>query len=444
MATHLHTDGEMGTPLSGQSEASEASCDFTPQAFIDRLDVEAARAIAVDAHRARMPSPPSDMPSPPSDVTCLVVEPPHFGTHNVVYELRFSDGTSWVMRIPFAWSAVALRRNLIGHQFIASHTSLPVPKIHAYSFDSDNALGQPYTILDSVRGTLLADVWNDPTWWTSSRTKSRTLSSLARHMVQLASLEFSQIGLLDVDDVTGIHHIAEFTSDFVLDPAAASAPRGPFDTQREYLSALLNSATGGTIKPNYLVFLMLNEEIADSRYNLGPFSLCHPDLNYHNVFVDDESGEISALIDWDDLSSRPLQVGALAYPEWLMADWDPTMYQDLKQVGPFDSVEDLHLYRTVYLDAVRAFGGDICADVTRNSHVMSALITALTFPPSRVGIMLQLGKLVFGSASIVARILTGMHASIWRNGREGQVVQMPGTSRMSTYPQLTSCVVKSL
>lgn len=408
----------MSTPLS--SNSSNASSDR--DGFIRDLNLDAARAIALDAYCA-------SMQSRSSDVTCLVVEPPSEGSYNVVYELRFSDGTSWALRIPFEYDADTLRRDLIGHQFIASHTSLPVPKIHAHSLDADNALGHPYRIMDFARGTRLVDVWYDRTWWNSSRTKERTLSSLARHMVQLASIEFSQIGLLDIDESTGMHRIVAYPSRLALNTAATGPdyPLGPFETQFDYLTALLNSAMIGTANTDYVMYPIFVGEMPNRAYNSAPFTLCHPDLDSQNVFIDDETGEISALIDWDNVASMPRELGALTYPAWLTVDWDPVMYESYKRHDRYDSADDLTLYREMYLGAVRAVGGDACAEVTRNSHITSAVRIGLVIPHSTRGIMLQLGKLVCGSAELVLDFVNGVRGQRWLRRDPGKTLCMDGT-----------------
>jgi Phosphotransferase enzyme family len=54
-------------------------------------------------------------------------------------------------------------------------------------------------------------------------------------------------------------------------------------------------------------------------WNKGPFVLCHDDLNVQNILVDPATGHITAILDWDYASVKPLQ-SLLAYPESLR--WD--------------------------------------------------------------------------------------------------------------------------
>ncbi|KZV80648.1 hypothetical protein EXIGLDRAFT_780691 [Exidia glandulosa HHB12029] len=282
------------------------------------------------------------------------------GAANAVYDLRFSDGSAWVIRIPFPHSESSMRRNENGHFFVASNRSIPIPKVHSYALDSNNALGHPYMIMDFAQGTRLIDVCH-----------------LARHMVQLSSLEFTDIGQLERDDATGEHFIAAFSSRLKQCPMAKGPDYaiGPFRTQNEFFKALLNSArVDAPPWPELALMEFFTSTLLDPRYNDGPFTLCHPDFDCQNVLIDNTTGEVTAIIDWDGSCALPRQLGALSYPSWLIVDRNPWVYESSKNTNHFD----LHEYRTIYVDAIRACGGDALADTTLNSHIASAIYAALS------------------------------------------------------------------
>ncbi|KZV82776.1 hypothetical protein EXIGLDRAFT_729287, partial [Exidia glandulosa HHB12029] len=245
-----------------------------------------------------------------------------FGWYHVVYGVRFFCGSWCLLLLRFAAWLRVLRCGFFASFFIASRTSLPVPKLHAYSLDCDNALGHPYMIMDFARGTRLVDVWYDKKWWTGARSKTNTLRSLARHMVELSSIEFDRIG--------------------------PDYPLGPSTTQHEYLRALAASLQLGMPNPYSLMVELFIGTLPDPRYDSAPFTLGHPDLVSQNVFMDDDTGEVSALIDWDGVAVVPRQLGALRYPSWLTVDWDPVAYEEYKDADEYDHADELHVYRAAY------------------------------------------------------------------------------------------------
>ncbi|KZV83170.1 hypothetical protein EXIGLDRAFT_324047 [Exidia glandulosa HHB12029] len=222
--------------------------------------------------------------------------------------------------------------------------------------------------MDLARGTRLVDVWYDKKWWTGARSKTNTHRSLARHMVELSSIEFDRIGTLERNDATGEYFVAPFASRHELACLLEGPdyPLGPFRTQHEYLRSLAASLLLGMPNPYSLMVELFIGTLPDPRFDSAPFTLEHPDLDSQNVFIDDDTGEISALIDWDGVAVLPRQLGALRYPAWLTLDWNPLSYMEYKNVGQYDHADELHVYRAAYVDAIRDSGGDSRAAVTRN------------------------------------------------------------------------------
>ncbi|KZV87206.1 hypothetical protein EXIGLDRAFT_697764 [Exidia glandulosa HHB12029] len=106
--------------------------------------------------------------------------------------------------------------------------------------------------------------------------------SHSRHMVELSSIEFDCIGALER-----------------WSPACSLA--------------------SPTARTTFMLELF-HDTLADPHYDTALFTLKHPDLNSQNVFVDDETGEISALVDWDGVAVLPRQLGALGCPARLTVE----------------------------------------------------------------------------------------------------------------------------
>lgn len=356
------------------------------------------------------------------------------GAYNVIYQVDFSDGLSWVVRVPLiAWNAFRARtmhHDMVALRYILDHTSLPIPKVHAYDCGTENILEHPYIIMDYVHGTRLIDVWNEPSWWTGERSKQRTLRSIARHMVELSTLEFDKIGCLDIAP-DGSYKIVPFLSPFIedLEVEPPEGGFGPFDTTYAYLLGLLDARLrerpyGDT--PAYKMLRLFIGSLPDMRYDSAPFTLSLPDFDSQNIIVDD-SGDVAAFVDWDWVSTQPRQLGALTYPAWLTIDWDPFAYDSHKDhVAQYDSQAELHKYREMYVHAVDEFSGGRLGEVVRNSHVVAALANALHSVASMFHIVCHVGEYVFGDRDLVFRALDCMERSVWQKLGEREIARIEG------------------
>ncbi|KAL1734142.1 hypothetical protein EV714DRAFT_281264 [Schizophyllum commune] len=318
---------------------------------------------------------------------------------------RYNDGGHWVFRIPRGeWDDVAahaMLSDITTQRFIATKIpSFPIPRMHGHSCDSENILRRPFMVTDFVLGTKLVKVWNDPSWWTGGRTRENTLRSIAKHMAQLASLEFDQIGSLQVHD-DGSYHIGPFLAlrDLLPDHPNGDAPFGPFSSTRAFMFTLLEKAREVDDSSSFSLLELLLGSLLEHQFDGAPFHLSYPDFDSQNVFVDDK-GEVAGFIDWDGVGVYPRQLGALTYPSWLTVDWDPVMYEMYKAQPNCDSEDELHRLRNVYCDALDEVLEGRFGAVARNSHVVQALYSAITQRGFRWSIVHHLAKYVFCSQSL--------------------------------------------
>ncbi|KAI0359537.1 hypothetical protein OH77DRAFT_1420056 [Trametes cingulata] len=399
------------------SGAHSAASSDTIADFTKSLDVNVIKnlALAVRTKSGLHPSTPPVSPSPV--LSCAVNTPPENGAYNVVYHLHFSDGVSWVIRIPYEeWGPLkssCMRLDIIAMQYISSHTTIPIPRLHAYSYTTDNALGHPYMIMDEVQGTCLYDAWKDPSWWTGERRKENLFQSLAGYMTQLAGLEFDKIGRLDRSDdsqAEASHFVAPFPSGSEL-VGQADGPHeelGPFDSTRAYLMSLVDlrrplekDARG---KAWCALAQMFVDALPDARYDSAPFTFDHPDFNTQNIFVDD-TGRVVGMIDWDGVSIQPRQIGAMCYPTFVTLDWNPGTHG----ADP----EEMHQYRQMYAEAVRIASDGKLDAVVRTSHVAECVCASASSGFEAGMVLIRLGEYVFGSATVTLDVLEGLEHGSW-------------------------------
>ncbi|KAI9067454.1 hypothetical protein FKP32DRAFT_261680 [Trametes sanguinea] len=227
----------MTSPTSRRSASEEPA-----EAFIRSVDIAAIRDLALNIRIAQISTDSSPLAG---DISCSVFTPPKYGSYNVVYELQFSDGVAWAMRLPFSeWTPLAARNmelDMMALNYIVSQVPIPIPTIHAYSSSADNPVRNAYVVMDKAHGIPLGEVWHDSTWWTGLRRRENFFESLAQNMVQLSSLPFNRIGRLVSTRSDGSTVVGPFPSlnDMFFIFEAPHEEFGPFDTTHEYLSALL-------------------------------------------------------------------------------------------------------------------------------------------------------------------------------------------------------------
>ncbi|CDO78201.1 hypothetical protein BN946_scf184474.g1, partial [Trametes cinnabarina] len=295
-----------------------------------------------------------------------------------------------------------METDILSLKYIMSQTSLPIPRIHGYSCEDNNTLGHPYTLMDKIHGTRLIDVWNDPAWWTGERSKERFLASLAEAMVELASLEFDQIGRLERPGPDAPYHIGPFPPRRDANSGEVVEPRGPYNSTYAYFSHELSFERRKRKCGELAMLQLFMGALLDARFDSAPFSFGHPDFDSQNVFVDD-TGRLVGLIDWDGVSVLPRQLGALTYPNWLTVDWNPTMYDYYKEFPNYDTEEELHAYRQMYTKCIRAASGGRFDAITRNSHLVSTLYLAITEIVCMTGMTFRLGEFIFCSTAATDR-----------------------------------------
>lgn len=383
-------------------ESDEESLFEEAKALIASLDALKIQDLALASRRG-------SSPNLPSSIYCTVKTPPRSGGYNLVYEVSFSDGLTWAVRVPYdddVFSPSAMRSmhlDIVAQRYISSHTSLPLPRIHGYCLDGNNIIQRPYLVMDFLPGTALSKLWNDKAWISPSK-RQYIFDQLAGWMTELSDLEFDQIGRVDVDS-DGSPTIVPFPDieDLLVrfkGPAIESHPTGPFHSASTFLDTLLRSRTQTDHDPVLHRLRLFLSALPDLSLDSPPFTLAFPDFDTQNVLVAAD-GTITGLIDWDGVHTTPRQGGAAAYPAWLRVDWIPTHHNwsEDGEASERDTLDELHEYRKMYLDAIDRASAGRLTSITRNSHVWASLFAGLTDGVVTLGVVNQLSQYVFGSSA---------------------------------------------
>ncbi|KAI9831163.1 MAG: hypothetical protein M1826_003828 [Phylliscum demangeonii] len=158
------------SPASSCSDASTASTELF-QPVIDAIDFQALEAAALQARRTHPADPTSADRDKTAGLSCSIQGLLMKGSYSLVYRLAFSDGVTWVARIPghrTTGGPLEAQRMLADIQETATTT-----------------VRVPYRLEAWVPGLSLAEGWADPSWATKAK-RTTVLWNLARAMAELA------------------------------------------------------------------------------------------------------------------------------------------------------------------------------------------------------------------------------------------------------------------
>ncbi|KAI9872162.1 MAG: hypothetical protein M1830_002007 [Pleopsidium flavum] len=359
------------------------------------------------------------------------------GSYNRVHILQFADGIKYVIRVPcFGWGdrwtkedAISLRSQALTMRYIKSNTALPLPEVYAYDATFENEIGAPYIGMSFVEGVAVDELWHDSREEivVKEARKRRILDSIAIVMSELHLLSFDKFGALEFKDETA--QDPEVGPNVILDEGSLGDEDyglrhetellGPFDTTQDYFHYCFHEATkeGRSKEKADLGIRKLLSMIVDclpfSKRTHVPgatretFVLSPPDFGPQNILVN-ENGEVTGIIDWDGVSTRPQWLGCSSYPLWLMRDWS-VMYNWPAESE--DSPEQLEEYRRYYAMRLEALmderGG---SRYTKKSDRFEAVMSAIdpssldSFAVDQIMTRVLPGGFIWGEGNLIERI----------------------------------------
>ena len=217
--------------------------------------------------------------------------------------------------------------------FVRQRTSIPVPKVVAWDFSSDNALGKPYVIQQRVPGSDLNSIWR-----TISHVQRCTIACEMGSMVKsLLFLESPIPGLIDAPSTeTVVAHDLKIIPFDLRDngedligtsaPETSSDMRAPQTTSEFFKTTFRKWQAHALSEPfenPIRISTSLYETVCDMD-NMGVFSkdqhcFCHVDLHSRNIMAEiqpDDSIKLTAVLDWDEAMFAPKFVNCQP-PWWL-------------------------------------------------------------------------------------------------------------------------------
>ncbi|KAK9349748.1 hypothetical protein V1523DRAFT_399861 [Lipomyces doorenjongii] len=310
------------------------------------------------------------------------------GSYNLVHIVEFDDSVRYVVRVPATgwgsrFTAIA-KRSLVSQaltlRLIRKETAVPVPDVYAFDISCTNEIGAPYILMSFINGHTVCSKWFDRTGPTALEDRRlRTLDTLAQAMSQLQKFQFDKIGSLEFDNGTVGNSITigpcyRWDEGILGDEDYGKDLRvqefGPFESSKSYLRHWSVST------------------------NQESFVLSLPDFDSQNIMID-ERGNLTGIIDWDNVQAVPRFIGYLSFPGWITRDWDPIVYYYPANKERENSPEELKRYRLKYNSNMQEILQRKDARFVNKSHVFEAVAIAATDDVRRLEIVRKVVGRVF-------------------------------------------------
>ncbi|KAK3680705.1 phosphotransferase enzyme family protein, partial [Podospora appendiculata] len=298
----------------------------------------------------------------PEKLPCAIEGDELYGSFNLCQKVVFSNNEAWIIRFPIpgktsdAHLDEKVASEVAALKLLHERTDIPVPKVKAWGVASDNALGLgPFIMEEFIQGVSLKDILRgdeaEGSMLLRNDLDDRDIEiiyrQLARFMLQIFDLNFSQVGDLPLESTTTpprrpltltAHEITRLGGVDVL------GPRSPgFPTTKEYFNHVVNQhwrqllnqlnsvENEDDARQKYIFFKILRcltDRHVWPEYDHGPFKLICDDLGLANMIVDSrENLTITGVVDLEWAYAGPAQLLGTA-PWWLLQErpelWDAT------------------------------------------------------------------------------------------------------------------------
>ncbi|KAJ5287306.1 hypothetical protein N7478_002992 [Penicillium angulare] len=199
------------------------------------------------------------------------------GQCNIVIVVRFSDSLEWVARIMLPL--------------------VPVPRVFGYD-TTTNEIRYRYLLMEAIPGRILGIKVASSI---PEQHKRSFAAQLAGYMYELSTMTFNKIDRVISPDLPRDDGQFDLRAFLIGDSEIAT-----LNTSREYFYLLRKAQTKAILKahpadPKWETAAWLLEKALTSlvvdEHIYGPFPICHLDVHYNNIIVDD-SFRIIGIIDW--------------------------------------------------------------------------------------------------------------------------------------------------
>lgn len=334
------------------------------------------------------------------------------GSFNCGIRLRFDDDKpDWFVRFPMPGHSMfrdeKTRNEVAVMKYVEEHTKIPVPHIIAYGMSDENPTGLgPFIIMNWVEGKKMSEILSGSTSEEREKKLDHDINTsllktlygrMADILLELWDHKFDAIGCLEMDNArtpttwTAKHRPLTLEMNELvrcMGISGESFPKAPFHSASDYifdlstqqfnhLSEQRNSVWNSQdCREKYtsrhllqaLIPYFMSKDITE---NNGPFRLFCDDLCPNNVLVDEETLEVTAVIDWEFTYAAPALFTTCA-PWWLILrkpeDWSGTTKDFEDQYTP-----RLELFLETMKERETVRGGNTSTDLALSTRMRKSI-----------------------------------------------------------------------
>jgi aminoglycoside phosphotransferase (APT) family kinase protein len=224
------------------------------------------------------------------------------GYNNLIFFINTMESTEqYAIKIGGRyWNKIKTEAEVKALELIAKYTTIPAPKVLAYSSDRNNEFGVEWILMTRLPGENMSAICQ--TQQLSLNAKKSIIRDLADCIAQMYFKipRFDKIGALTMN--------GEISKDL--------NQRGPWSTYKQFICDRVQAEI--SVLNEHVVFAPIKDFMLDAIQQFGklqfpsflnlPFVFSHGDLDYQNILIsmdDPESPRITGIVDWEWAGSFP-------------------------------------------------------------------------------------------------------------------------------------------
>ncbi|CAF1596912.1 unnamed protein product [Rotaria sp. Silwood1] len=259
------------------------------------------------------------------------------------------------------WRHYRTQNEVYTMQHLYEHTTIPLPKILAYSCDSQTSILEcEFILMEKIHGNTLEHVIDQM----SDDSLMKTATEMIDYVKQLHEINLPQMNQIGSFCSKTLH-----LGGYVLDGPTL----GPFHTPKEFILAHLQWSIQSIEIDSQLFEIAKHllsplqeiikdiendEYLSNMKYT---FHMTHTDLNTSNIIVDEITGKILAIIDWESCAMTFDESDMKFYAHWsdneerkeeikslLPSNWVNESSNDITYIKPYLDVMYSAMWTTFY------------------------------------------------------------------------------------------------
>ena len=225
-----------------------------------------------------------------------------FGYYNLIYFIdTMESANQYVLKVSGQyWVRIKTEAEVKALELLAKYTTIPAPKVIAYSSDRSNQYGVEWILMTRLPGENMSEVCEEQVL------SPKAMQSIIRDLADIVSQMHWK--------VPPFNHIGAFTRNGEIGTDLLG--RGPWSSHEQFIRG--RAQAGATVLQDYSVFAPIREPMLNAIDQLEklplpsfaqlPFVFSHGDLDAHNILIsmaDPDAPRITGIVDWEWAGSFP-------------------------------------------------------------------------------------------------------------------------------------------